>query len=409
LPRIPVALLQVNRQGIPQSKARVSGGLKKYAFIDALRGYAILGVLMVHSAQFVAPRHALLRTLMAGGGRGVQLFYIASALTLCLSWRFRCAQETHTARNFYIRRFFRIAPMFYIGIVLYSLLNGTAASYWAPNGIKWWFVLLTALFLHGFHPETMDSVVPGGWSIAVEMTFYAILPLLMKYVKSIPSSVAFLALSLVLCKLSAVIYYDIFAGYYPADQQYLVSSFLFQNFFGQLPVFAIGLLACFVFENEGGLKRRVIIFDGVFGLIVLLQLAVLLRLHVNFLSNYVVFSGIFALGALNMAVFPTALLVNGFIAFIGEISFSMYLIHFAVIHFLSRIGFTALFKPGDLSSLGYYLCVVGVSIVASRILYATVETRGIALGKHIIKRLHASDGADGGKQLAHTRYARELE
>jgi hypothetical protein len=51
---------------------------KKYAFIDALRGYAILGVLMVHSAQSVAPRHGFLHTAMAGGGRGVQLFYIAS-------------------------------------------------------------------------------------------------------------------------------------------------------------------------------------------------------------------------------------------------------------------------------------------------------------------------------------------
>ncbi len=404
MPRIAVALAAVNPQGNPPTKTRASSGLKKYAFIDALRGYAILGVLMVHSAQFVAPRHGLLRTVMAGGGRGVQLFYIASALTLCLSWRFRRTRESHSTRNFYIRRFFRIAPMFYIGIVLYTLVNGTAASYWAPNGIKWWFVLLTALFLHGFHPETMDSVVPGGWSIAVEMTFYSILPLLMKYVKSIPSSVAFLALSLVLCKMSAMIYYQIFAGSYPADQQYLVSSFLFQNFFGQLPVFAIGLLACFVFENEGALKRRVITFDCVFGLIVLLQGAILLRFHVNFLSNYIVFSGIFALFALNLAVFPIALLVNGFISLIGEISFSMYLIHFAVIYFFSAIGFTALFKPGDLASLGYYLCVVGVSIVASRILYATVETPGIAFGKHIIKKLE-----DSGKHSAHARYARSLD
>jgi peptidoglycan/LPS O-acetylase OafA/YrhL len=374
--------------------ARVSSGLKKYAFIDALRGYAILGVLMVHSAQAVAPRHAFLHTLMAGGGRGVQLFYIASALTLCLSWRFRSVHEEHATRNFYIRRFFRIAPMFYIAIVVYTLLNGFAASYWAPNGIKWRFVLLTACFLHGFHPETIDSVVPGGWSIAVEMTFYLMFPLFMKYIKSIPSSIALLALSLLLCKLSSVIYYQIFTGLYPADQQYLVSSFLFQNFFGQLPVFAIGILSCFIFENKSELKRRVIVFDCVFALIALLQLVILLRFHVNFLSNYIVFSGIFALGALNLATFPIGLLVNRLIALIGEISFSMYLVHFAVIYFLSKIGFTSLFKRGDLSGILYYLCVVAVTTLASRFLYATVETHGISFGKHVIKRLNAPSGAE---------------
>jgi len=373
---------------------RVSTPLKKYAFIDALRGYAILGVLMVHSAQSVAPRHGFLHTAMAGGGRGVQLFYIASAVTLCLSWRFRSAHETHPVRDFYIRRFFRIAPMFYIGIVLYTLLNGFAASYWAPNGIKWWFILLTALFLHGFHPETIDSVVPGGWSIAVEMTFYLVFPLLMKYIKSIPSCFAFLALSLLLWKLSSLIYYQIFAGLYPADQQYLVSEFVFQNFFGQLPVFAIGILTCFVFENKKELKRRVVIFDCIFGLIVLLQLAILLRFQMNFLSNHFVFSGIFALCALNLAVFPVGLFVNRFISMIGEISFSMYVVHVAVIHFLSRIGFTPLFEPGDLSSILFYLCVVALTVLISRVLYATVETRGISLGKNIIKRLEAPGGAE---------------
>jgi peptidoglycan/LPS O-acetylase OafA/YrhL len=374
--------------------ARHSIGLRKYAFIDALRAYAILGVLMVHSAQSVAPRHAYLHTLMAGGGRGVQLFYIASALTLCLSWRFRSAHEEHSTRNFYIRRFFRIAPMFYIAIVVYTLLNGFAASYWAPNGIKWWFVLLTACFLHGFNPETIDSVVPGGWSIAVEMTFYLIFPLLMKYIKSLPSSIAFLALSVLLCKIASVIYSQIFTGSYTADQQYLVSSFLFQNFFGQLPIFAVGILSCFIFENKSELKRRVIVFDCVFALTALLQLVILLRFHMNFLSNYIVFSGIFALGALNLAAFPVGLFVNRFTSLIGEISFSMYLVHFAAIYFLSKIGFTSLFKGGDLSSILYYVCVVAITMLVSRFLYATVETYGISLGKRLIKKLDAPSGIE---------------
>jgi peptidoglycan/LPS O-acetylase OafA/YrhL len=370
----------------------VQSHLRKYEFIDALRGYAILSVLMVHSAQFVPPSHALLRSVMAQGSLGVQLFYIASALTLCLSWRFRSAREGHPTRDFYIRRFFRIAPMFYLAIALYVLLYGFAPSYWAPNGVKWWFVVLTACFMHGFNPETIDSVVPGGWSIAVEMSFYLVFPLLMKYIKSIKSAIVFLALSLMIWQFSILIYRQIYTNYYPADQQYLVSSFLFQNFFGQLPIFAIGILSCFVFENSASLKRRVIILDGVFAFLCLIQLIVLrARWPAFFMSNYIIFSGVFALFALNLAVFPVKVLVNRFIALIGEISFSMYLVHFAVIYLLTSIGLTALFKRGDLSSALFYLCVVTVSALISRFTYAQVESRGIALGKRIIKKYDPRD------------------
>ena len=110
----------------------------KYDYIDALRGFAILGVLMVHSAQAVAPVHELLGQFMFSGVRGVQLFYIASAVTLCMSWRHRSALEAAPLRNFFLRRFFRIAPMFYIAIVFYACLYGMAPRYWAPNGLEWW-------------------------------------------------------------------------------------------------------------------------------------------------------------------------------------------------------------------------------------------------------------------------------
>src|SRR5208283_2381124 len=139
---------------------------RKYDFIDSLRGYAILGVLLVHSTQFVTPTSSILQLIATSGSRGVQLFYIASALTLCMSWQFRSTHEIYPIRNFFLRRFFRIAPMFYIAIIYYVFFNAVSPRYFALNGIPWWSILLTALFLHGFHPDAINSVVPGGWSVA---------------------------------------------------------------------------------------------------------------------------------------------------------------------------------------------------------------------------------------------------
>ncbi len=43
----------------------------KYDFIDALRGMAILGVILVHSTQSVAPTNATLLWVMGEGARGI--------------------------------------------------------------------------------------------------------------------------------------------------------------------------------------------------------------------------------------------------------------------------------------------------------------------------------------------------
>ena len=59
--------------------------IRKYDYIDALRGMAILGVILTHSSLFVKPTSQTLLSLMGEGARGVQLFYVASDLNfVCL-------------------------------------------------------------------------------------------------------------------------------------------------------------------------------------------------------------------------------------------------------------------------------------------------------------------------------------
>ena len=83
------------------------------------------------------------------------------------------------ARSFYLRRFFRIAPLFWIAIVFYLLVTrGRGITNFAPDGVGASDVLLTFFFLHSSSVTAYNSVVPGGWSIAVEMQFYLLFPLL---------------------------------------------------------------------------------------------------------------------------------------------------------------------------------------------------------------------------------------
>ena len=113
----------------------------KLKYIDALRGLAILGVLIVHCGGH-GDNGAIPQSLLAiisNGARGVQLFFIVSAFTLFLSMTHKYEQEKHPKLNFFIRRFFRIAPMYYIGIVYYLF------QYLFSEKIKWSHLSLSDL------------------------------------------------------------------------------------------------------------------------------------------------------------------------------------------------------------------------------------------------------------------------
>lgn len=370
----------------------------KYDFIDALRGLAILGVILVHATQYVVPESAALRALVPNGARGVQLFYIASALTLCMSWEFRRAHEASAVRNFYLRRVFRIAPMFYVAILFYVWLYGFSPRYWAPNGVEWWFVALTAAFLHGFHPETITSVVPGGWSIAVEMTFYAILPILVTKLKTTRSRVFFLVFTLALYAISRTLFTWALSPAYPANQQYLVREFCYLNFFGQLPVFSIGLLTYFVFNAQETVRRRALVIGG--AAVMLVGLIAVLSGFSSLLGNHIFSGFVFAVFALALARYRFQIFVNPVVTALGRWSFSMYLTHFAVLEVASRAGIVSLIPQEDVASLLFYIAVVVVTAFISLVFYKFVERRGVALGEKIITRLEDSSLSRGTRDLA---------
>ena len=85
-----------NPRNESKSKA-TSVNIRKYAFIDSLRGIAFLGVFLCHASTQLAVLGCPERFYRLGfqGGIGVQLFFIASALTLMLSLDARSVAEKH--------------------------------------------------------------------------------------------------------------------------------------------------------------------------------------------------------------------------------------------------------------------------------------------------------------------------
>ncbi len=98
----------------------------RIAALDAGRAIAVVGVVAVHlSFQFPNLPHSV--ALIARMGQyGVQLFFVISAITIFMTLeadRERFCAARHITLRFYIKRFFRIAPLYYVAIAIYGLIS----------------------------------------------------------------------------------------------------------------------------------------------------------------------------------------------------------------------------------------------------------------------------------------------
>ncbi|HVN16418.1 MAG TPA: acyltransferase [Anaerolineales bacterium] len=360
--------------------------VNRYDFIDALRGLAILPVILIHTTYIVQPGQPFLRLVAANGVYGVQLFYVVSALTLFLSIDQRKANESRPTLNFFIRRFFRIAPLFYLALIVYTLIYGTGPNYWTPDGVHWWQYLLSILFLNSWHPEAINAIIPIGWSIAVEMAFYWLIPFLHKMLKDVRSTLIFIVASLFLQKLLAVTLNPILRQVIPT---YIVNSYFYFWLFAQLPVFGLGILAYQIARNPQSHRDPKL---GV-GLLVTSLFLFLAFLNVSSYMDLIhphVFFGIGFLG-LTLALFfhPIKILVNPIICWLGKVSYSLYLVHFILVVYIQKLIHVQLPFGKSTQFVLYYLAVVLISSAISAVTYRFIEKPGIRLGKQLIQKLES--------------------
>lgn len=294
---------------------------QRIASLDLLRGVAISAVILFHLSAFFGPQHTLLSFLTAQGFFGVQLFFLVSAFTMCEMWDRRTG-ESQPALKFYIRRFFRIAGPFWIAIIFYRGLEGFGPSFWAPDGISARQVITTVFFVHALWPDTINCVVPGGWSIGVEMLFYLLFPLL---IGLRGSQRTYLALAFAVYLLDLIVVRPAYtAALSNFGHSELFAYFLYAQIFSQGPVFLIGM-ALYKAVTENRVEPMSVALA-----VAWVSFAFVLKyaLHVNssptfWLAAFLMAGGAYAVIIAQMSWAP----LNKF----GEISYSAYLSHFATV------------------------------------------------------------------------------
>lgn len=163
--------------------------------LDGLRALACLAVFCVHLQQATGLSGRLgpidVKLLMSNGNRGVCLLLMLSGFLLSLPfWRRAQGHADQASRpdrllsgvgwvlGYARRRILRIMPAYYACLATLVLVGGHWRSGGGLAG-----VLLHATFLHNMTEWSLYSISPPFWTLAVQVQFYLLFPVLMLLVR----------------------------------------------------------------------------------------------------------------------------------------------------------------------------------------------------------------------------------
>lgn len=361
------------------SEARALETVPRLDWLDGLRAIAIAGVVLVHTAGLVDHASPLLRYFAGIGQYGVQLFFVISTITIMLT----LSKEPRLS-DWYTKRFFRIAPLYYLAIAVYHPVFQIehALGERGPQGLSLLDILANVLFVHGWVPTAINSTVPGGWSIAVEMTFYLLAPLVAIYLRGVSPArglLVTLGLGVALLFLSLLL-----SGGGPGN-----NKFMYFWPINQMPIFFFGM-GLFVFFRSGVFDEaaRPRLWTLLLGLVVLLAG---FWLGVWGDVNHAVAPILVALGCWAMIVGAGSwkhVLSWPPLVFVGRISFSIYIVHFFFVdlfHFIgSRLGLPHDGLGGFAWLTLWMVVIFSLSMVAATASYHIVERPSVRLGARLI-------------------------
>lgn len=147
--------------------------------IDGLRGLSVLMIILFHCffAIFLVLRDSPERlqqfvdqipfSFLLTTDKAVDIFFIVSAYLLSRGLFVSQQKKDFKPGTFYVRRWFRIYPLFLLALMLFGIASGmTEINRW----------LLNLFFMDNWIHSA--SIIPVGWSLSVEVQFYLLLPLI---------------------------------------------------------------------------------------------------------------------------------------------------------------------------------------------------------------------------------------
>jgi peptidoglycan/LPS O-acetylase OafA/YrhL len=240
--------------------------------VDVLRGLMALWVFCAHLSV------ACTGKVLSWGppSSSVDIFMFISGLLMAYHWTKRQHKFSDTlahTTDFYIRRFFRIAPLYYLLLIVAFIgqdyffeareaIRQLVPPPWAaaaagPNNPLDSSLTITNILSHftftfGFFPKYVANNILPDWSIGLEMQFYLIFPLLMVIIKRF-GTLFMAAVGITMCllahKLFGVYFNPGLLGNYPQPGFILL----------KLNFFICGMCIALAYLSKDDTRKRIVL------------------------------------------------------------------------------------------------------------------------------------------------------
>lgn len=368
---------------VHQAVTRVSA--RRIPELDGLRGLAILLVLVWH--YIFCNLHSAPNSLMLVGGitwSGVDLFFVLSGF-LIGGILLDARPSQRYFKTFYIRRFYRIVPIYAILCLIFWVALGFRVPGSDP-GSAWlfahpfpWFTYAT--FTQNVSMAGGNSYGPNWlgitWSLAVEEQFYLTLPLVIRYLKPsrLPYVLACVIVGAPILRIACSYYGHEFAG------RVLMLC--------RADSLLMGVGAALLFRNQ-----RIVSFlsryQKAIGSLAIVMAVIAVRSNAKSPWNPLVYSWLAALYVLVLLMATTAgnksllgrCLRIPFLMATGTIAYALYLFHQAIsglCYALIRSSAPDLSRPSD----------VAITLLAAFLTFATATVSWRYIEKPLIARSHS--------------------
>lgn len=343
--------------------------------IQGLRATAAICVVIFHVCFINSPSLEvpwILSVAVSHMGLSVHLFFIISAFSLMHTYHV-AAQSERWLTEYFIKRFFRIAPLFYVMLVF-----NYGSFIWNINP---WVLLSNITFSYNFFPPLYGSVIWAGWTLGVEFPIYLVLPILIGREWKTRYWLLIVVLTFVI---------SFSARFYLVGPAF-PKGYAYYSLFSNLAAFGLG---CFAFQCV----RTFLEMRQLFRIAAILGVVCLLVLNDSlFHSDEHFYQTLFWLIPLTAICIWQAqeslpILDKAVFRWAGDRSYSIYLWHPYIIYNLMIFGFYK-WIYSFCAAIGNWAfvpaCCITIAIVfwVAELSYRLIERPGQKIGSYLIRRL----------------------
>ena len=358
--------------------------------LNGLRFFAALAVILTH-VELVKARCGVANLWQTKlftelGSLGVYFFFVLSGFLITyLLFVEREKTGSVNVKNFYLRRVFRIWPLYYLTMFLGFFVYPNIQFFEIPNysqsflenfwGNFWFYLFIFPNMAFSLYPSVPH--IGQSWSIGVEEQFYLLWPWLIKKIKASFKAISVFIAIVLIIKVSVVLlrnYYGLYTGPFAVFTRFLAMS--------KLECMAIGGLGAYVLYYRSAIWLKYT-YHKVTQIIGYLGVVFLLMVDYTFVQDmiHMVYSLFFLIIIVNVSSNPKPIfsLHNSWLEQLGKISYGIYMFHFAIVY--TTINLMAPIFEGNTDGVVFnflaYAISIGMTVLISWMSYEFIEKRFI--------------------------------